>query len=122
MSRILLYVDEDAMDGDFVEAVRVRGVDVITVADAGMLHRTDEEQLAWATERGRVLFSCNVGDFYHLHTERLEQGMSHAGIVLVQQQRYGIGELMRGVLSLMYARSAEDMVDNVEFLSGWMLR
>ena len=31
------------MDDDFVQALRSRNVDVLTVADVGMLHKTDEE-------------------------------------------------------------------------------
>jgi hypothetical protein len=34
MSKIRLYIDEDAMDEDFVQALRSRSVDVLTVADA----------------------------------------------------------------------------------------
>lgn len=101
MSKILLYIDEDSMDQDFVNALRARSVDVLTVADAGMLHKSDEEQLMWAAEKGRVIFSFNARDFYCLHTLFLEQGSSHAGIILALQQRYGVGDLMRGVLKLM---------------------
>jgi hypothetical protein len=50
MSKILLYIDEDSMDEDFVQALRSRNVDVVTVADVGMLHKSDEEQLEWARE------------------------------------------------------------------------
>jgi predicted nuclease of predicted toxin-antitoxin system len=64
VSKILLYVDEDAMDEDFVRALKSRNVDVLTVADVGMLHRADEEQLAWAAENNRVIFSFNTRDFY----------------------------------------------------------
>lgn len=39
MSKIRLYLDEDSMDEDFIQALRVRNVDVLTVADVGMLHR-----------------------------------------------------------------------------------
>jgi hypothetical protein len=46
MSKILLYIDEDAMDEDFVQALRIRNVDVLTVANAGMLNKSDAEQLA----------------------------------------------------------------------------
>ncbi len=120
MGKILLYVDEDAMDEDFVQALKSRNVDVLTVADVGMLHKTDEEQLAWATERHRVIFSFNTRDFYRLHTLLLEQGLSHAGIILAPQQRYGIGELLRGVLHLVKTRSAEAMVNKLEFLSDWV--
>jgi len=45
MSKILLYLDEDSMDEDFVQALRSRNADVQTVADAGMLHRSDRDQL-----------------------------------------------------------------------------
>ncbi|MEO0888004.1 MAG: hypothetical protein AAFY54_19045, partial [Cyanobacteria bacterium J06648_10] len=55
-----------------------------------------------------------------LHTMLLEQGLSHTGIVLALQQRYGVGEMMRGVLKLINTRSAEEMKDRVEFLSSWI--
>jgi hypothetical protein len=47
------------------------------------------------------------------------QGKSHAGIVLAQQQRYSIGEQMRRLLTLIAAKSAEEMKDQVEFLGAW---
>ncbi len=122
MGKILLYIDEDSMDEDFVEALRSRNVDVLTGADVGMLHRTDEEQLTWATENNRVIFSFNTRDFYRLHTLLLEQGLSHAGMILAPQQRYGIGELLRGVLRSINTKSAEEMVGQVEFLSDWVSR
>nr|WP_238718595.1 DUF5615 family PIN-like protein [Petrachloros mirabilis] len=90
MSKILLYIDEDSIDEDFVQALRSRNVDVLTVADVGMLRRSDEEQLDWARQNGRVIFSFNTRDFYQLHIALIEQGLSHAGIILAPQQRYGI--------------------------------
>lgn len=120
MSKILLYIDEDSIDEDFVQALRSRNVDVLTVADVGMLHRSDEEQLAWATENNRVIFSFNARDFYQLHTTLLEQGLSHAGIILAPQQRYGIGDLMRGVLKLINTKSPKEMNGQLEFLSDWI--
>jgi hypothetical protein len=36
MNKIRLYIDEDSMDEDFVQALRCRNVDVLTVADVGM--------------------------------------------------------------------------------------
>jgi predicted nuclease of predicted toxin-antitoxin system len=77
MSKILLYIDEDSMDENFVQALRTRNVDVLTVADVGMLHISDEEQLDWAMVNNRVIFSFNTRDFYKLHTTRLEQDLSH---------------------------------------------
>ncbi len=48
------------MDEDLVDALRSRNVAVLTVADVGMLNRSDEEQLDWARQNNRVLFSFNT--------------------------------------------------------------
>ena len=50
---IRLYIDEDAMDKDLVQALRARGVDVMTALDAGMIERSDEEHLDYATAPSR---------------------------------------------------------------------
>lgn len=90
--KIALYFDEDSQDTTLIRALRSRGVDVITAAEAGMNGRTDEEQLQWSTTHGRVLYSCNARDFYKLHTSLLKLGESHCGIILAPQQQYSIGE------------------------------
>jgi hypothetical protein len=41
-----LYIDEDAMDDDLVQALRLRGVDVQTALESGLVGRPDEEHLA----------------------------------------------------------------------------
>lgn len=46
MSGILLYLDEDAIDEDFIKALRSQDLNILTVADVGMLHRFDAAQLA----------------------------------------------------------------------------
>ncbi len=102
-----------------VVALRARGMDVMTALEAGMIDRDDVEHLDYAAAHGRVLFSFNVGDFYDLHTRYLAEGKSHAGIVLARQQVYPVGELLRRLLRLISARSAEEMQDQVEFLSAW---
>lgn len=116
---IRLYIDEDAMDTDLVRALRARGADVITANDAAMIERPDEEHLAYATTQGRILYSFNKGDYYRLHTELLIRAMSHSGIVLADHRRYSVGEQMRRLLKLIASKSAEDMENQVEFLSAW---
>jgi hypothetical protein len=120
MDKILLYIDEDAMDEDFVQALKSRNLDVLTVSDVGMLHRSDEDQLGWAKQNGRVIFSFNTRDFYQLHTTLIKRGLSHAGIILAPQQRYGVGDLMRGVLRLINTKSSKEMQGQLEFLSNWI--
>lgn len=84
--QISLYLDEDAQRLALVQALRVRGVDVIAAWDVGMRQREDEESLVFATSQGRALYGFNVGDYYRLHTEFLGQGRSHAGIILAEGQ------------------------------------
>ena len=38
-----LYIDEDSGDRSLVQALRARGVDVITAQEAGMIERSDDE-------------------------------------------------------------------------------
>ncbi|MBE9036238.1 DUF5615 family PIN-like protein [aff. Roholtiella sp. LEGE 12411] len=120
MSQIRLYMDEDSTARSLVLALQNRGVDVITSLSLNRLGYTDEEQLRWATEQGLVLYSSNIRDFYRLHTDFLSKEQFHAGMILVQQQRYSVGEIMRGILSLIVANSAEKMQNKVEFISTWI--
>ncbi len=67
MSRIRLYVDEDAMQHGLVVALRARRVDVVTASDCGMINRSDEAHLRSASDAGRVLYSFNIRDYFALH-------------------------------------------------------
>ncbi len=107
------------MDRDLVTALRARSVDVTTAQADGLTECSDEEHLEHAHQQGRGLYSFNRGDFYRLHTAYLAQSRTHAGIILARQQQYSVGEQMRRLLKLMAAKTAEDMKNQVEFLSAW---
>lgn len=53
---IKLYLDEDAMDGDLANALHLRGIDVLTALDAGMIERQDKDHLMFATLHERTLY------------------------------------------------------------------
>ncbi len=114
-----LYMDEDSMDRDLVLALRARGVDVVTALEAGMLERTDAEQLEYARAQGRVLYSFNIAHYYRLHAAYLRAGKLHTGVILAQQKSYSVGEQTRRLLRLMASLSAEDLQNRVEFLNAW---
>jgi hypothetical protein len=114
-----LYLDEDTMDADLVQALRARGVDLETAGEAGMLRREDRDILAYAAEQGRAVYTFNTGHFCALHADFLEDGRDHAGIVVAQQQRHSVGEQMRRLLNLIAAIPAEEMKNRLEFLSDW---
>lgn len=117
--KVQLYLDEDTMDADLVHALRIRGVDLTTALDQRMIRRHDADHLALAASQGRVLYSFNVGDYQALHIEYLTEGKHHSGIIVAQQQRYGVGEQMRRLLRIVASLSAEDMKDGLVFLSAW---
>lgn len=116
---IRLYLDEDSSDLDLLAALRMRGVEVVSAIESGMNGQSDTEQLNWATSHGRVIYSSNRGDFYRLHSEMMRSGQRHAGIILVPQQRYSIGEQTHRLLRLIKTLTAEDMENRLEFLSAW---
>jgi hypothetical protein len=120
VSKIRLYLDEDALQDALVQALQNSGVDVITVADADRLSFSDEDQLTWAAQQMRVIYSFNMGDFHRLHSVFLAESISHSGIILAPQQRYSIREQLRGLLKLMAEKSAEDMINQLVFLSAYV--
>jgi len=120
MSNIRLYFDEDIMEKALVQALRVPDIDVMTVGETGKVGESDESQLIWATVQGRVLYSSNIGDFCRLHNDFIAEGRSPAGIILISQQRYSLGVKLQGILRLVGNKSAEDMVNQLEFFSKYL--
>ncbi|MBM3190024.1 MAG: hypothetical protein FJZ90_15035 [Chloroflexi bacterium] len=107
------------MHHGLVRALRARGVDVLTALEAEMIERSDADHLRYAAANGRVLCSYNARDYHHLHGEYLRQQKAHAGIILMPQQRYSVGEQMRRLLRIVAERSADEIRNRVEFLSAW---
>ena len=64
-----LYLDEDVMSRDLVNALRSRAVDLLTAKEAGQIHRPDSQHLAYATAQGRTLVTYNTRDYARLHAE-----------------------------------------------------
>lgn len=114
-----IYLDEDAQDSDFVTSLIFRGVNVLTSGEAGMNGRSDAEQLEFAVQEKRVLFSHNIGDFSVLHIEYLQSEKEHAGIILAHQRQFGVGEQTRRLLRLTGTLNTEEMQNRLEFLSSW---
>ncbi|MDZ8089877.1 MAG: DUF5615 family PIN-like protein [Nostoc sp. DedQUE12b] len=120
MSQIRFYLDEDAGKKSLANGLRNAGIDVMTTAEADRLGSSDDNQLIWATEQRRVIYSFNVGDFCRLHKAYLEQQQNHSGIVLAAKQSYAIGEQLRGLLKLVESVEAEDMANQLVFLRKYI--
>ncbi|MGJ3247544.1 MAG: DUF5615 family PIN-like protein [Elainellaceae cyanobacterium] len=121
MTVIRFYLDEDATSKRLLQALRNRGADVTSTLEVDMQGRSDEQQLEWALENQRVIYSFNVRDFYRIHSTWLANGKTHAGIILAKQTE-PVGNQMKGVLKLAAIKSAEEMMNQVEFLGTWLNR
>ena len=111
------YFDEDLVQHRLVAALRSHAIDVVTSLEVGMNAREDESQLSLAVARGRVLVSANARDFASLHGAWAEQGRSHFGILIVPQQRFSTGEIVRRMLRLSSSRF--DMANGLYYLSNF---
>lgn len=107
--KVKFYMDEHVPSA-VTKGLRMRGVDVLTAQNVGMLDVEDDDHLALATEQNRVTFTQDT-DFLRLHAK----GVDHAGIVYVPQQT-PIGYMVRGLMLIYQVLEPEEMRNHVEFL------
>ena len=107
--RIKFYLDEH-VPKVIANGLKRRGVDALTVVEAGLLGATDEEHLKRAKSEKRIIFTQD-DDFLRLHNA----GNEHAGIVYAHQGK-AIGALISGLMLIYQALETEDMINHVEYL------
>ena len=108
-NRLKYYLDEQVPKA-IANGLKIRGVDVITVVEAGLLGATDEEHLEKAKSEKRIIFTQD-DDFLRLHAG----GKEHSGIVYAHQGK-AIGTLISGLMLIYQALEAEEMINHVEYL------
>jgi len=116
MASINIYTDEDVTKA-VARALRRRGYEASTNPEHDNCGIPDEDQLRYATSIGAVLLTHNVQDFPRIHYDFMSRGISHAGVIVAK--KIPIGGIVRGILRLALKLSAEDMIDRLEYLSGW---
>lgn len=109
MAAVRYYLDEHVAEA-VATGLRNRGVDVLTLSEAGMLGASDREHFSYAYEEERVLVTYD-DDFLRL----ADQTEEHAGVAFAPQGR-SIGELVRGLTLIAEEMEAEEMEGHVEFL------
>lgn len=106
-----LYADE-CVDSRVVAGRRRRGVNVVTVAEQGLLGATDEQHLARATAMGRVLVTLDQ-DFLRLAGER--KGTDFPGLLFVLPEA-GVGEIVRAIDFIASTCDAAEMANLIEWV------
>jgi predicted nuclease of predicted toxin-antitoxin system len=108
--RVRFHLDEN-VDPAIAEGLRRRGADVTTSQDAGLLNATDDEQIAYSTDSGRVLVTHDEGFL------AIAKGRSpHSGMAYCHIQSRSIGEVIAGLMLIRDCMTPEEMHDHVEFL------
>jgi len=116
MTPIALYLDEH-IQISLAEALRSRGIDILTTQEAHNTGFQDSRQLAFATDTNRVLFSYNTRHFAHIHHQWMRIRRSHAGMVVSDQMPIGI--VLRRLMKLYFSLGSEEMANRLEYLSNW---
>jgi hypothetical protein len=114
-----VYLDEDVQSQALIESLRAQRLAVLTTSEAGMSKATDEEQLKFATSRSLIFISCNVADFARLHNQWTVANLDHAGIILIQQQKWGPGELARRIVRVLNSVPGGNFSNRLEYISNW---
>jgi len=110
MTKISLYIDEN-LTPEIANQLRLRGIDAVSVRDLGLLGDSDDNHLATATAKSRVLVTSDT-DFLVLES----QGIEHAGIIFGVQEDHSLGDWVKGLELICFVYEAEDMKNRVEFM------
>ncbi|MGH8058011.1 MAG: DUF5615 family PIN-like protein [Candidatus Entotheonellia bacterium] len=113
---VALYTDAD-VTADLASAVRRRGYQAQSAAEAGNLTLSDEAQLRYATDHGMAILTYNAQDFIPIARAWSLAGREHTGIILSEQfSQRQFGELLRRVLRLLDRLTADEMHHQIVFL------
>lgn len=102
-------------------AVKLAAVDIIPLRDwhSGIyLHETDARLLALAWDARRAIITYDVNTFPLTVKERLEEGLSHTGMIYVsaRYRQNDVGAIARGLVRLWRAEGTLDWTNRVRFL------
>ncbi len=110
------YLDED-FDLRVMQPLSAQGFELHSARDEKMLTESDPTQLAYAVQHNWTIVTFNRGDYVRLHTEYMNQGREHAGIVVAPQ--IDVGRLVRFLINLLNRVSADEMRNQIKFLQNY---
>lgn len=108
-TEITFHLDEN-VDHPVARGLRLRGIEVTTTTDAGLVSESDESHVAFANSTGRVIVTHDP-DFLVLHAN----GIKHPGIVFLPDGNTPIGEAVRFLCLLHECVSADEMRGQLEY-------
>lgn len=113
MDKINLYLDED-VHASLSLIMRKRGFNVIHAQEIDRKGKKDIEQLEYAIQNGRCIYSYNVKDFVLLHNHFVQNNKTHCGIIVSKQLT--VGESLNRLLSLFQYHTKQSVINEIIFL------
>ncbi len=111
MPRTLRFHLDENCDPRIATGLRLRGVDVTTTIEVGLLEASDDEQLAYARDQERVIITEDA-DFLRMSAA----GRASPGVIFVRSQHRSIGRVIRNVLLIWEICEQDEMRNRVEFI------
>lgn len=100
-------------------ALRRRGIDVVAAIEVGNECLTDEQQLGWAAQERRAVFTYDRVDFKRIAEEWAARGEPHAGIIVsLAPPELPTGTLIARLLRLLDARTADELLNLMIWLDA----
>ena len=96
------------------DLLKARGFDAVTVRDAGQLHASDEEQMAYAISQGRTLVTHNRTDFEELIQAYFDSEQIHYGVIYAV--RRPPQEIAQRLLAILNQVTADEMENQVRYI------
>lgn len=111
MTQAIKFHLDEHISSAIANGLKRRGIDVTTSLEAGLIGATDEQQLEFARQTGRVMVTQD-DDFLRLHAS----GFSHAGIAYCRQGTRRIGQMLRALALIHDSMTSDAVVGQVLFL------
>lgn len=108
--RVRFHLDEH-VNPSVAHALRRHGADVTTTPEAGLRTRADEDHLQFARVTRRVIVTHDA-DFLRIASQTID----HWGVAYCHRTSRSVGDLIRSLIVIYEALTAEEMKGKVEFL------
>lgn len=113
MAKPKLFIDED-VHAELSTALIKRGYDSIHAQEINRKGLPDIDQLLYAVEMGRCLFTFNVKDFVLLHNKFVNEEKVHYGIIVSKQLRFS--DTLTRVLNILQTNTSDSLKNKLFFL------
>lgn len=111
---LALYMDENVRRA-IINALKLRGIDIISVQEDGRMGASDISILDRATELDRVIFTQD-DDFLIIANRCQQEGLNFSGVIYAHQQSLTIGQCVRDLEIIAKVARPEDLVNLVQYL------